>query len=313
MSTSPTLHVVSQRTWVAEELSGTDLATVRQSYGLDIPEHHPDDSWWMPAEQAARMLRSGVDLRLTAPGPKFLSSCVGPEFLGRTVHTCRVKNLKRSIGWNHKTAEPIFAKPAEAKVETVPARIYWDDHFTERAVAALPGDSWIQWTPTLLDLAVEYRFYVRSHRVVAGSLYLVTDPNGVQTTYYDGARSSVVTGCDARDFAREVVAELSGKTGKRASQPDAYCLDVGWDRAQSRWVVVEANPAWCSAWYAATDPLRGRRDEVVKTILASCHGAEDSRWSWRPDAYLIERAERQRPLPRRCSDSRTAPATDVET
>lgn len=284
-----TIRVVTSRSWVARELASNTVEPVEQSFGLDLPESvSRDDGWWMPAEHAARVVRQ-LPLRLTAPGPRWLTDL--PEALrGREVLSFTVADWLREL---HDTVgDGGWCKPAEAKIEAFPAAWRTPDELAALlAETAMPPDSWVQWCPQRLDLAAEFRCYVLDGQVAAHSLYLTTDRSGRQTTYYDGAACDTDTDTDALAFARTAAQQLWHIGGA----PSAYCIDVGYDRASGRWLVIEANPAWCSAWYGCDI------DAVATTILAACRpsAAEHNRWGWRPDAYLTARAARMLPLPAR--------------
>jgi len=279
MSADPTVVVVTQRSWMARELAtNTRGVTVMSEPGLFWPaaQEGPEVAWWMPMGFATRLHCEGAARELSAPGPGWLPA-VPVELSGRVVTSCRATDLK---GLPRTGA--FWCKPAEAKVESFPGGWY-----TAEQVAGLnlrPG-SWVQWTPTRLDLSVEFRCYVLEGAVLTVSPYLLGD-----LTFYDldEAALAAVPTADATAFARTVVARLG------LTQPAAYVLDVGFDRLSGRWVVVEANPAWCSAWYGCAI------DAVLATVAASCRC--NSEWRWVPDAELVHHARRAGPLHRRRTD-----------
>ena len=279
MSTSPTVVVVTQRSWMASELAtNTRGVTVVSEPGMFAPsvQEGPDVSWWMPIGFATRLHCEGAARELSAPGPSWLSA-VPVQLSGRVVTSCRAADLEGLP----RTGE-FWCKPAEAKIETFPGGWYTAEQVA--ALALLP-DSWVQWTPTRLDLSVEFRCYVLEGEVLTVSPYLLGE-----LTYYDmdEATLAAVPAADATEFARTVVDRLG------AAQPGAYVLDVGLDLISDRWVVVEANPAWCSAWYGCAI------DAVLATIAASCRC--DNEWRWVPDAELVHHARRAGPLHRRLTD-----------
>ncbi len=280
MSThAPTVVVVTQRSWMARELAtNTCGVTVVPEPGLFAPavQEGPDVSWWMPIGFATRLHCEGAARELSAPGPDWLPA-VPVQLSGRVVTSCQAADLeglpRTGVFW---------CKPAEAKIETFPGGWYTAEQVA--ALALLP-DSWVQWTPTRLDLSVEFRCYVLEGGVLTVSPYLLGE-----LTYYDmdEATLAAVPAADATEFARTVVDRLG------AAQPGAYVLDVGFDLISDRWVVVEANPAWCSAWYGCAI------DAVLATITASCRCADE--WRWVPDAELVDHARRAGPLHRRLTD-----------
>jgi len=280
MSThAPTVVVVTQRSWMARELAtNTRGVTVVPEPGLFAPavQEGPDVSWWMPIGFATRLHCEGAARELSAPGPGWLAA-VPAALSGRVVASCQVADLE-----DLPCTGVFWCKPAEAKVESFPGGWY-----TAEQVAALNlhPDSWVQWTPTRLDLSVEFRCYVLEGEVLTASPYLLGE-----LTYYDmdEAMLGAVPAADATAFARTVVDRLG------AAQPGAYVLDVGFDLISGRWVVVEANPAWCSAWYGCAI------DAVLATITASCRCADG--WRWVPAAELVHHARRAGPLHRRLPD-----------
>lgn len=272
----PVLHLVSQQRWMAQELAGNGIGIpVMRCFGLDIPTHTEADAWWMPAQWAARAGLAGARMSLSAPGPRWLAS-LDRTVLGREVRACTVRDLgdlPNVAGW---------CKPAEAKIDGFTAG--WRSKaglFAAVEAVGMPQDAWIQWCPDRLDLVAEYRCHVMDGDVRTVSPYLVDG-----YTYYDmvdGGPGATRLGntCEqntAHLLAQSVVDDLG-----RAGQPAAYVLDVGFTLS-GQCVVVEANPAWCSAWYGAAI------DAAVTVISRSCR--PDGPWRWRPDPYLLARARR---------------------
>lgn len=186
---------------------------------------------------------------------------------------------------------PRFAKVGEAKPQNLPAgvRSTLSGFLAEAAAAGLPDESWIQLTtPTSFDL--EVRCFVLDGRVVAHSPYLV---NG-QTWDEDMS-------LDRFDAARALL--FAGRVADAVPGPRGYVLDVG--RTTGVWSVVEANPAWSSAFYGADI------DGVVAAVLAANGADPTGEWDWRPDAWLIQRAARQRPLHERVETSPSSHRTEA--
>ena len=273
--------VCSRVRWLADDMAAGAAGRwpVRHDYGFGLPslESGLTRAWWSPAGHAARLLAGGMEMHLCAPGPTWLADI--PEVLtGRPVWAGTLDELSRGRGPRFG-----FAKPAEAKIDALAAA--WYDNIGDFAAAAnsarLPGGSWVQVSPVRLDLVEEHRCFVHAGEVVAASPYLLADGTtwepGMETwerLHHDGARR----------FAADAVAELTGR------QPAAYALDVGL-LASGRWVVVEANPAWCAGTYGAE--LTAVVDVVVASSLTvpgetDSHGA----WAWRPDPALVADAER---------------------
>lgn len=267
------LQVVTDRRWMVEELSATTLLSVRSSHGLDIPVHTPDDAWWIAQGIATRFQLSGVNWRLQSPGPNWLGD-LPLKYAGREVESLSLSQLAQ------RDASTIaHIKFAEAKSEVLVAAV----RTVGEAVALLekagvPEDSALQLSE-VLELDSEWRFYVREGKVVAHSGYL-TRAEGQEFTYYD---RPVVEG---EGFAQ--AATLANEVAARVDAPAGYTLDVARTVAGEA-LVLEANPAWCSAWYGA------QIDPVVRTIIAACKPS--TRWAWRPDASMLARYARARALP----------------
>lgn len=251
---------------------------VRHDLGLWLPEVPAGATvaWWAPAEHATRLVCAGIRMDLCAPGPAWLAE-VPDGLTGRPVWAGTLRGI-------HQAPRAGFAKLAEAKLPDLPARWYDDTADFARAAAAagVPGGSWVQVSPVRLDLVEEHRAFVLAGAVRAASPYLLA---GGSTWEPGFDEREDLHHAEARDFAQDVADELGGL------QPGAYALDVGLC-ASGRWVVVEANPAWCSGTYGANLP------DVVDTVVASsltAPGAAGSHgsWAWRPDACLLARAERK--------------------
>lgn len=280
------LRVSSMRHWVANDLrvGAAGRFPVLADMGLDVPVVEGSVAWWAPAEHVARLAVAGVHLDLAAPGPRWLAD-LDVSLTGRVVWAGRLADIADAprSGW---------AKPAEAKVEALPAR-WWDAiaDFAEAAAAAgVSGDAWVQVCPTDLDIVEEHRCFVAYGHVVASSPYLLADGSTYEPGWED--REDLATSA-ARTFATEVVAALGD------NQPVAYTLDVA-RSASGRFVVLEGNPAWCSGFYGAA------LDAVVDAVVASSwtpQVASDvpvgerctsrhGRFAWVPDAVLVQRAAR---------------------
>lgn len=268
------LIVVSYASWISEDFRASlDPAqwTVIKDYGFDLPadlENYDDVAWWMNAQHAARVLRSTPHISFVAPGPRWLST-VPQELTKRDILTSTVRNFLDAP-----PAGSFWVKPAEAKIDGFEAG-WRDAGETQKVISAvgLPMESFLQWTPTRLDINWEHRFYVLNGEVLTGSPYLV---DGV--TYYDGASWDKYD--EALEYVQNAVKILEG------NQPPAYTLDVGLD-AQLGWLVIEGNPAWSSGIYGC-DPQK-----VVRVLANSCYNFHISQYRWEPDHYLKRIAERK--------------------
>ena len=279
--TCPDLLVVcSVRRWVADDLEAgvASRYPVRWDIGLDLPDVAGAErvAWWAPTEHAARLLRAGARLDLSAPGPEWLARV--PEALaGRPIWAGRLAQIDDApaSGW---------MKPAEAKVPGLPARWYdsREEFETLAQRAGFPASGWAQVSPVRLDLAEEHRCYVLDRTVLTSSPYLLADGS----TYDEGweRRGDLAHGA-ARAFAQVVVDEMGD------DQPGGYTLDVG-ITANGRWAVIEANPAWCSGTYGCE--LSAVADTVAQSSMSwtGCPGSSRHElFAWRPDPYVVNFAE----------------------
>ena len=280
MSSSTVIRVVTQRNWMVDELRaalvGSDWS-VQQHYGLSVP---PADGaiTWMPGAFAARLHHQGVCPPLSSPGGTFLP-LMPFEFTGREIalFPAILAILQPSEG---------FWKLADSKDDRFPARWRTAAELTEDLQSAqIPPDAMLQLTDVCLDLVGEYRAVVAGHTVLTGSFYI--DLSGRLHDDPDFAEPAPLNHRAAADFAEHVVSGLHerGLTG-----PPSYTLDVGIDRLTGRWVVIEANPIWSSAWY-------GSKLALFVTALITDQMTKPGIWAWSPDPVLAERAARKVPLP----------------
>jgi hypothetical protein len=271
-----TLMLVCSRSWMRDEFASAGI-DLRHSYGLDVPDMIDVTSWWMPQGYAVSLNRAlelnGVPpVRLTAPEATFLNA-IADDIRGREVLTFDLADaLSRTdldVGW---------WKFATAKVEDFPAQVMTHTDFVGWMLAHdIPLSSVVQYTPTTLDIAREYRTFVRYGEVVASSIYLEHTAEG-GVTVYDGA----ITNEGEQAFIPEFIA--SALLG--IDIPDGFVVDVAF-LTDGTPIVLEANPAWCSAWYNCDITA------VVATIEASF---ADPKHDYAPDPYLVHREQGRRPL-----------------
>lgn len=251
------------------------------AYGEEVPDF--DACYWMSGRYAARRYVSGIPETLIAPGPHWLGT-VDEALLGRKIHITPLEDLPTGV-LGH-------IKPAQVKVNDLPAGIYFSEHYRDIANdLGVDPSSLTQWTDTLLELNHEHRFYALDGQVVTGSPYLVDGQ--VYVPGFDSAMSK-----DAEAFARDALAHLGDNA------PPAFTLDVGFDQVSRSWVIVEANPAWSSGMYGANMAA------VVATIDRAC--AFDARWAWKPDVELL-RQGRQMPTMRAMSPDKSSTILSVST
>lgn len=269
--------ITSMARWVYDDFVG-GLGTqkndpnliVNHDLGLDVPSDISDVyAWWMPAAHAARVSHAFPgQLTLTAPGATWLDD-VPQSLTGRTVATHTLADTL-SHPWDGK----LWTKPAEAKIEGFEAQLRTFEEFVNDT-DTLPDGTMVQTNDRFLSLNHEHRFYMVNGQPATGSPYLdngVVWNDGIDWIHYE----------DALDFATHA-GQLLG-----SHQPRSYILDVAWDFENNTWVVLEGNPTWCSGFYGSDIP------SVLEAIHLSM--IPDRRWSWTPDPYLSQMAERKRPL-----------------
>lgn len=171
-----------------------------------------------------------------------------------------------------------FWKVAEAKTEEFTAKWRTDEELATD-IQVLHEDTWLQHTSTWLDITSENRFFISfrgDHLAISGSTY----KQGEWIYYSDlDERHSA----PAEQLARIVAEE------RRVLSPTGYALDVA-TLENNLQVVLEANPAWCSAVYAADI------DIALMACCTSLHASPDDPFLWQPDAVLAKSAERKRLL-----------------
>lgn len=270
----PILHLICNRQWMVNELSSNSLVPVEHSFGYDIPFYSSSDSWWIPQEMATRFIQSGVKFNFQSPGAFWLDN-VPLELRGRNVKTIPAGD----IAVNENLNEINFWKFAEAKVDTFIAGIRTGYEVLDYInTYKVPSNSMLQ-KSDFLKLKNEYRFFIVEGEIVTSSLYL-TRKNGEELTYYD---------YDIIDVKEsEAVTAYVASVAPVLASPEAYVLDVA-TTCDGNIIVLEANPAWCSAWYGAGI------NKVAETILAS--NVATKKWHYSPDSLLLEKYRKMVPLP----------------
>jgi hypothetical protein len=246
------LRVVTTAKWVAEDLAKAGTIPVVHDYGMDLPASTEGTAWWCSGRHAARLMASGVDPGFLSAGPTFTADLPW-RFRRRSVWAGRLKDMPRPIG-------PAFYKPAEAKLESLPAKEYpyWGQFVQAAHHAKLDKDDFVQ-VSSLMEYTHEFRCFIADGQVTAISPYLV---NGVT---WESLDPETVPG-----------------------QPPGYVLDVGADQS-GRFSVIEANASWSS------NPYWAAADGVIKSILASqSTDPAHARWRWEPANKFRQYAQ---PLP----------------
>lgn len=297
-----TFHVVTQRNWMATELAAALEPAgwrVAQHYGLDALDpkvgHDPAHVLWAPGAFAAREILHGNSLRLSAPGPAWLPRLSTQDYVD-TDPAGRVVELVTMIDAYDSPREG-FWKLAETKHDAFPAR--WrtvGELKCDIRSAGLPPAALLQYTETKLTIVREYRAVVQRGVPTTVSCYL--DNAGRDRSHPDFSEPASVLQRTAENIARSLAAEIEAQ----CPAGPAYTLDIA--RSGSRWLVLEANPVWSSAWYGC-DLLE------FADAVARAQGADvPEQHLWRPDALLVDRSRKAGPLPRK-HGSGTAPNVPI--
>lgn len=257
LTMSETTHNTSP---VIAGLNGRELF---HSFGRAIPDFQDYDTvtFWGAGLYAAKLQNINFFRNLSSPGPEWLTT-ISQDLTGRKLYSGTVDDLPDDGAY--------FIKPAEAKINSLPAQIYelgevsavFNRQNFDRSIH-------LQWTPNLLTIDREHRFFVADGNIVTGSPYNVEGLVGynphISFTYMENARK----------FAEEVLQELKG------FHPQAFTLDVGMNMATGSWFVVEANRAWSSGFYHSQPEL------ALDVAEYSC-SEKDNEWLWLPDKHITD-------------------------
>lgn len=269
------LRVVTSARWLAEDLASVGVLPVRHDLGIDLRSTSPTTAWWAPMHFAARMFATTGHNPFRAPGPRWTAD-LDRTWTGRTVVVTTAGALEAAAGCapllEH---EPVHVKPAEVKVSSLTAHVVAHPGAARAAVAdsRLHPDTPVQLSQ-VIDPVAEYRMFVLDGEVVAASAYLV---DGV--TWDGWGETDAPHAGEAQRFATDVLSDPRTTAGG----PRAFVMDVA-RTGDGRWVVLEANPAWCS------NPYHADRRGVVAAVLAA---QGDGPAPWSIDPWLVRHA---RPL-----------------
>lgn len=226
------------------------------SYAQQFPKLDEYDvtSFWMAGGYAAKLHRVGLASHLTAPGQSWLST-VDESLTGRQIITGTVSEMPENT--------QLWAKPAEAKIDSIIAGRYTKDEILEICSKSNVSENQLfQWTDSILKINHEHRFFVANGMIMTGSPYLIDGiiySSTMVSPYYD----------DALRAAVRTVRKLGD------NQPPAYTLDMGLNETTGHWIIVESNPAWSSGPYGCDPSL------VIDTLEIACNNV-GSDWLWEP-------------------------------
>lgn len=240
------------------------------SYAEFIPEleEYENVAYWMSGGYGARLQNAGFALKLSAPGQAWLSS-LDEELTKRKIATGLIDEMPNNT--------PIWAKPAEAKIEAIKAGLYTKQAVEKIAIEEnIPINTKFQWTDSILEVNHEHRFYVVDEEILTGSPYLIDGEvyhNTMKSRYYE----------DAQNFAYYALNQL------KENRPKTFTLDIGRNEVTSEWLVIEANPTWSSGIYGANPKL-------VLDALSLASNEDNEEWLWRPAEYLTNLAIKARKI-----------------
>jgi len=273
-ATKPLIHLISQTNWEWDELNSAQNYEVVKSFGLEVPSYVDNDSWRIPQEPYTHFMLSGARMPVEAPGPLWLDG-VPDELKQRSVATLTAKEVLNMVNDPH-----AFWKFAEAKSNEFIAQPYSLEYVKDFISSnKVPSDSFMQFSGHI-EIVNEYRFFVVYGEVVASSLYVSHDEQGNSQTIYDGA---IVDTQELKQATRFIVDALS-----QLDIPDSLVIDVA--KTKKGFAILEANPSWCSGWYNC------EINSVAKAIYVSNRVNISSKWLYKPDALLIDKFNKRRPL-----------------
>lgn len=287
--TEPTLHLICHPTWMRDELAKNSSYPVDFSYGFDVPAFGKKDIWWLPQAQAVQLLNSINHHQIPNP-PAFTAPPAGLLTQLALRYTQRVTGVLTAeeavsvlVDW------PVqFWKMSTAKNDIFEAKVRTHDELVEAInTSNLPANSVLEYSEPLANdkrIIKEFRFFVSKDKsgdyvIRAYSVYQdLSDPEN-SVTVYDGATMTEEEDEAVAEFTDEFLAD-----NNNPDFPPAFVVDVAL-LADGSHAVVEFNPAWCSAWYAADI------DGVVQVLERSFQvtAAERKRWSYIPDAFLKQK------------------------
>lgn len=290
MTPPPRLAVHTDRAWLVADLAAAGTAIIRQDHPWAQEPPRDGEAIWAPGGWATRMAKTGYHLPLQSTGGHWLQelSALHPGLLGRTVLHGTVAGLPAR--WAMLGQGPLFAKPAEAKIEALPARVYSSpDDLLEAVGQAGYPDTLRVIASEPVGFGPEFRCFIADGTVKAASYYWDESTHLAWDGYTGSDGEPTADLPDATDAARFAghVARVAIEDGA-LGLPDGVVLDVArlrdHDGTLGRWVVIESNAAWSS------NPYHADAAGVIAAVLASQRPGSDERFRFRPDPVLLERA-----------------------
>ena len=265
-----------------------------------------EELWWIPQDNAHRLLSSGVELpQLTAPDPGWIAA-LGEGWTGRPVGTLRKGDITKFYAKHPERLdtdpEVVISIPGEhtelrpPEIAAAPALADGDmrGHFS-----SLPGHCMVQ-LDGFMPCVVEARFWIADGKVTAAAPYRIGTISWGSALFIEALTDSTAVQLleGALDTAERLASEVDG--------PPGYAVDIG-GTMDGQTPVLRAWPAW------AVDPLSADPAGVHTAIKASHDfNGDHDRWRWIPDPAVYDRSLLF-PAPQQQPETQTDTTDDDET
>lgn len=243
-----------------------------------------DELWWIPQDNAHRLLSSGVELpQLTAPDPGWIAA-LDESWTGRPVGTLRKGDVAKFYAKHpdrlDTDPEVVLSIPGENTELRPPELVAAADlangempgHFN-----SLPGHCMVQ-LDGIAPCVVEGRFWITDGKVTAAAPYRIGTISWGSSLFLEVLTDSTAVQLleSALDTAERLASEIDG--------PPGYAVDIG-GSMDGQTPVLRAWPAW------AADPLSADPAGVYAALEASHDfNGDHDRWRWLPDPAVYDRS-----------------------
>lgn len=265
------LVVVSSAAWLAKDFDAPSVVPIIPEIGFDLPRLDPKTTaWWCSGSYVARAAATGLVLPLMSAGPHWLNT-VPYDWRQREVATLRLSEVSDRFTSG-------FIKPAEIKVNSLPAKVYVEAEafLGDARAAGIPEESWLSFSEPM-NYVREYRCFTAHGKVTAATPYLI---DGVT---WDGLEPDADN--KGRTEATAFVESLLSHLGPEG-HPPGFVVDAGVDD-QGNWSVIEANASWSS------NPYHSDMAGVIESVFASHDVNGDyPQWAWQIDPYHKKNARK---------------------
>lgn len=265
------LVVVSSAAWLAKDFAAPSVVPIVPEVGFDLPRLDPmTTAWWCSGSYVARAAATGLVLPLMSAGPHWLNT-IPYEWRGREVDSLQLSEVAARFTSG-------FIKPAEIKVNSLPAKVYdsASEFLNDAHAAGIPEDSWLSFSEPV-NYVSEYRCFTAHGKVTAATPYLI---DGMT---WDGLEPDADN--QGRAKATEFVESLLAQLGPEG-HPPGFVVDAGVDD-QGNWSVIEANASWSS------NPYHSDMAGVIESVFAA-HDVDSKypQWAWQIDPYHKKNARK---------------------